>query len=282
MPSFDAVADEYDSGRPEYPGAVYDALGTIAGATVLEGGAGTGIATRALVGRGARVVAFDIGARLLRRAVEHTADLRAVVADGARLPFHDGCADLICFAQSWHWVDPTRRVPEAARVLRTGGRWAGWWSHARADDEDWFDAYWTAIERWCPGTRRSQRDTDWGDELGRSGLFVVDDRVTVPWLRRTTIDQWLTDQRSHSYVSALPDSERDRLMPVLSTILSQSFPSGVMEVRYETWLWIAHSRPSSPPGAVTPGERASPTEPGRRRGNPPSDLDAGPAPRRGG
>ncbi len=111
MPSFDAVADEYDSGRPAYPGGVYDALDPIAGALALEGGAGTGIAARDLVDRGARVVAFDVGARLLRRAVGHTPDLRAVIADGARLPFRDGCADLICFAQSWHWVDPTRRVP---------------------------------------------------------------------------------------------------------------------------------------------------------------------------
>lgn len=243
MPSFDSVADEYDSGRPVHPGGVYDALGPIAGATVLEGGAGTGIATRDLLQRGATVIAFDIGARLLRRAVGHTHDLRAVVADGGRLPFRDGCADLICFAQSWHWVDPTRRVPESTRVLRPGGRWAGWWSHARADGEDWFDAHWATIETWCPGTQRSQRDTDWGDELGRSGLFVVRDRVTVPWLRITTIDGWLTDLRSHSYVAALRDTERDELIRVLSTILAKRFPSGLMEVPYETWLWIADLRP---------------------------------------
>ena len=35
---YDAVAEEYESGRPGYPDAVFDALGPIAGLTVLEGG----------------------------------------------------------------------------------------------------------------------------------------------------------------------------------------------------------------------------------------------------
>lgn len=43
MPSFDEVADDYDCGRPDHPGGIYDALGPIAGTVVLEGGAGTGM-----------------------------------------------------------------------------------------------------------------------------------------------------------------------------------------------------------------------------------------------
>lgn len=96
---------------------------------------------------------------VLRLAARRTPGLRPVIADGAALPFRDGCADLICFAQSWHWLDEARRPREAARVLRSGGRWAGWWSHARADDEPWFEAYWDALEA-ATVARRSQRDID--------------------------------------------------------------------------------------------------------------------------
>ena len=70
--SFDSVADAYDRARPEYPHGVFDALEPLAGRRVLEGGAGTGIATRALLRRGASVVPFDVGVEMLRRATSHT------------------------------------------------------------------------------------------------------------------------------------------------------------------------------------------------------------------
>jgi SAM-dependent methyltransferase len=236
---YERVVDEYESGRPDYPEAVYDALGPLTGLCVLEGGAGTGIATRALLERGAGVVPFDVAPRLLARARAATTGLPAVLADGARLPFRDACADLLCFAQSWHWLDESRRAVEASRVLTPGGRWAGWWSHARADGEEWFDESWSLVETTCPGVERAQRDVDWGADLAASCLFEVGPRITVPWVRRLSVDHWLTDQRSHSYIESLPAAKRDRLVGELKQILRARFGDGFMDVRYETWLWLA-------------------------------------------
>ena len=235
MTSFDAVADEYEAGRPAYPDAVYDALEPLADARVLEGGAGTGIATRELLRRGARVVPFDVGARVLAIAVMRTPGLAAVIADGAALPFQDRCADVLCFAQSWHWVDEGRRCEEAARVLRSGGRWAGWWSHARADGESWFEAYWDAIEA-ATMARRNHRDTDWGEGLHLSGLFDVDEKIVIPWVREINVDVWLMDERSKSYVAALPERDRSSLLEAVERLIRRRFPNGQMRVPYQTWL----------------------------------------------
>lgn len=242
MASFETVADEYDAARPSYPTEIYDALGLLDGVRVLDVGAGTGIATRALLARGAAVVAVDPGPEVLRRARARTADLDAVVGDGAVLPIRSGSVDLITFAQAWHWLDPSTRVGEMHRVLRPGGRWAGWWSHARADGEAWFDAYWEAIERTCAGTGRGQRDIDWGATIAGGDLFEVGERITVPWTREVSIEDWLTDQSSHSYVIALSDAERARLLDDLRTILQGRFDDGTMHVPYETWLWVARRR----------------------------------------
>lgn len=239
MGSFESVADEYDMARPSYPAEVYDALGPLGGLRVLDIGAGTGIATRALLERGAAVVAIDPGPTVLRRAAARTTGLIATVADGAALPVRSGAADLVCLAQAWHWLDPTRRVAEMHRVLRPGGRWAGWWSHARADGERWFDRYWREIEATCPGTHRDQRDTDWGTTIALDGHFYVDRRITVPWTRRITVDNWMTDQASHSYVAGIPPVQRTVLLGALRSVLDEHFPDGAMSVRYETWLWIA-------------------------------------------
>jgi SAM-dependent methyltransferase len=238
---YDAVADEYESGRPGYPDAVFDALGPIAGLTVLEGGAGTGLATRSLLARGAELVAFDIGSGVLSRAMQLMPGLAAVVADGAAMPFRNGSADLLCFAQSWHWLDERRRAEEAARVLRRGGRWAAWWSHARADREPWFEAYWNAMES-ATVARRWHRDTDWGEAMRDSGLFDVSDRATYRWVRETSVDQWVAHNRSHSYISSLREPNRVALLAEIEKTVKHHFPDGRMRVPYETWLWIATKR----------------------------------------
>ncbi len=239
MTSFDAVADEYEMGRPNYPEAVFDALEPLTDTVVLEGGAGTGIATRSLLQRGARVFPFDVGSKVLGVARRRTPGLAAVQADGAALPFRDGCADVVCFAQSWHWLDEGGRCEEAARVLRAGGRWAGWWSHARADREEWFASYWDAIES-ATVARRDQRDTDWGEDLRRSGLFEVGKRMVFPWGRHVGVDEWLIDERSKTYVAVLPEPERAALLATVERLVRDRFPNGRMQVPYETWLWTAN------------------------------------------
>lgn len=122
-------------------------------------------------------------------------------------------------------------------MLRSHGRWAGWWSHAHADAEDWFDRYWSAIELTCPGTDRGQRDVDWGARVAASGLFEVGDPVVVPWRREVSIDDWLTDQTSHSYVDQdLSNATNPSQRP--PAVSSRHFLDGTMQVAYETWLWI--------------------------------------------
>jgi SAM-dependent methyltransferase len=237
--SFETVADEYDAARPSYPDEVFEALEPLEGLRVLDVGAGTGIATRALVARGAEVVAVDRGREVLRRATARTPGLMTVMADGTVLPIRSVGAELVCFAQAWHWLDESSRVAEAFRVLRPGGRWAGWWSHARADGQPWFDRYWTAIESSCPGTHRDQRDIDWGATVAVPGVFEVDERITIPWVRHISVEDWMTDQASHSYVAALPPQPRTDLLSELRTILDEQFPDGAIRVQYETWLWIA-------------------------------------------
>jgi SAM-dependent methyltransferase len=242
MTVFDRVVAEYDAGRPSYPDGIYDALEPLAGKRVVEIGAGTGIATRALLTRGASVTAIDAGAAMVTYAKAQSPDLAALVADGARLPLADGCADLVCCAQSWHWLDPSTRVAEMHRVLAPAGRLAAWWSHARVEDEPWFDAYWNVIEAVFPGTERSQADTDWGATFAAGDRFAVSDAIDVPWVRDVSVDQWITDQSSHSYVAAMGDAERNDLLERLRAICLDAFASGEMRVRYRTRLWIATRR----------------------------------------
>jgi SAM-dependent methyltransferase len=208
---------------------------------VLEGGAGTGLATRALVALGAHVVGFDLSAPMLEHASRNAAGAYTVLADGNHLPFADGCADLCCFAQSWHWLDPLDAVPEVARVLRADGAWAAWWSHPRADGTAWFDQYQRLLEHSTSYDRR-QRDIDWSRDVAASRRFGPPRRIDVAWRREVALDVWMRDERSKSYIGLLEPHARDALLTSLEAHLRLAFPGGTLTVPYETWLWIAKCR----------------------------------------
>ena len=102
-------------------------LGDVAGARVLEVGAGAAQCARWLLAAGAEPVALDLSAEMLRRgrARAEGLDVPLVQADAARLPF---CAASFDAAFSAYGAlpfvaDSAGVQREVARVLRPGGRW---------------------------------------------------------------------------------------------------------------------------------------------------------------
>lgn len=239
MSIFGSVVEQYDAARPSYPPALYAALGPLRGRYVLDAGTGTGIAARELCARGARVIAVDLSREMLARARVREPTLAAVEADGAALPLLGASVDVACFAQSWHWMPEGQRVHEVARVLRAGGVWAAWWSHARADGTGWFDRQWQIFEGTCPGVHRSQRDAEWGRELAPSGLFAPAHAVNVLWTRRVDLVTWLTELRSHSYLAVLDSARREAVLGEVADAMRVDFATGAVDVPYSTALWTA-------------------------------------------
>jgi SAM-dependent methyltransferase len=104
-------------------------LGEVRGRRVLEVGSGSAMCSRWLAGQGARPVAFDISAGMLRHArVAATAtgiDVALVQADAQYLPFRDGIFDIAftAFGAVPFVEDSARVTREVARVLQPSGRW---------------------------------------------------------------------------------------------------------------------------------------------------------------
>jgi len=241
---FDREADAYDAARPSYPPGLYDLLesivGPLADQEVLDCGAGTGVASRQLSDRQAAVTALDPGVEMLRRAVARTPGMRTVVADAAAIPLKSSCVDLVCFAQSWHWVEQATGANEAARILPPGGWWAAWWSHAWADGDAWFEEYWDLLERSCPGVSRAQRNVDWAHQtVADHESFQPPERHIVPWVREVSVRSWVTELTSHSYVIAMAPADRHRLLIAVEGTLRRWFPDGQMLVPHQTRLWLA-------------------------------------------
>jgi SAM-dependent methyltransferase len=97
------------------------------GADVIELGCGTAYVSAWLARRGARPVGVDVTpaqletARQLQR--EHGLDFPLLEADAEQVPLPDASFDLaISEYGASIWCDPYRWIPEAARLLRPGGR----------------------------------------------------------------------------------------------------------------------------------------------------------------
>ena len=99
----------------------------LAGRDAVELGCGTGYVSAWLARRGARPVGVDNSARQLAtaRAMQDEFGLwfPLLHADAERTPLRDGCADVVISEYGAAiWCDPYRWIPEAARLLRPGGR----------------------------------------------------------------------------------------------------------------------------------------------------------------
>ncbi|MEV4158764.1 class I SAM-dependent methyltransferase [Nonomuraea dietziae] len=253
---FDRVADAYDAGRPGYPDELFRALSEVsgvplAGATVVDVGAGTGISSRALRARGARVVAVDLGREMLARLVARARPARtaqppeearagsdglaAVQGDGNALPIRDGGADLVTYAQSWHWLDPVASVAEARRALREGGAIAAWWNTTDAGQADWLAAYEVRLAESCP--------TYWGPALPEwrvpqiAAALRVEERW-LHWTRLVAVEEFLLDLRSHSYMAALTQEAADELVARQRAELMRVFPDGLLSVPMRVYLAV--------------------------------------------
>ncbi len=139
---WDADADDYHDTHGDFLGvadflwcpeglreADVGLLGEVSGADVLEVGCGSAPCARWLTDQGARVVAFDLSAGMLRHALDgnrrtglHPA---LVQADAEHLPFVDGAFDIACsaFGATPFVASVTTLFSEVARVLRPHGRW---------------------------------------------------------------------------------------------------------------------------------------------------------------
>jgi SAM-dependent methyltransferase len=101
----------------------------LAGTDAIELGCGTAYVSSWLARRGVRVVGIDNSPQQLETArtlqAEHDLDFPLLLGNAEHLPFPDASFDLaISEYGACLWADPGLWVPEAARVLRPGGRLA--------------------------------------------------------------------------------------------------------------------------------------------------------------
>jgi SAM-dependent methyltransferase len=213
---FDRGAADYAAARPGYPDAAVDLvaaeLGVGPGRRVLDLAAGTGILTRALVARGADVVAVEPVAGMRAELRRATPGVEVLDGRAEALPLDDASVDVVTVAQAFHWFDPAPALAEIARVLRPGGGLALIWN-GRDESVGWV-ARWTEIVERGGGGRPYTRRDDWADVVTAhgAGRFTPLERRTFPNPHPTTPEGIVARAASTSWVAARPDDVREAVL----------------------------------------------------------------------
>ncbi len=209
--SFGLAAASYQHGRPGYPQALIGSAVPRQARKVLDLGAGTGKLTRLLVDAGLDVTAVepDAGMRAQLAAAVPKAAVRAGSAE--HIPLSDGAVDAVVVAHAWHWFDPALAVPEIARVLAPGGTLALVWN-VRDESEPWAAELGALMHR----TTRQRIDT----EPVLPAPFGTPERLEIRWEHETTRAGIVDMVASRSYVIALPEAERARLLADVEHLLA--------------------------------------------------------------
>jgi len=198
--SFGIAATAYERGRPPYPEEALDWLLPAGASRVVDLGAGTGKLTRQIHQRGLQVTAVEPTDGMRAELTRVLPGIPALAGSAEALPLPDHSADAVLCAQAWHWVDPARAVPEAARVLTPGGRLGLIWN-LRDEREDWV---------------RRLGELITSPELPRdhhlSSPFGPAETHDFGWTHQIDLPRLLDLVASRSYVILLGDQERADLL----------------------------------------------------------------------
>ena len=219
---FGRVAADYERFRPDYPpeavAFVVDRLGIGAGSRVADVGAGTGKFTRQLLDSGAAVVAVEPVAAMRDLFRSVLPGVEVLDGTGESIPLPDGSVDAVTAAQAAHWFEPALALAELARVLRPGGGLALLWN-LRAPSG--WAAELATLRDELTGGKAAYPGDDFEAALADDPRFTPLETQRFEASITATRTDVLAENRTHSYVAALPDARRQAVNDEIERFLDR-------------------------------------------------------------
>jgi SAM-dependent methyltransferase len=239
---FQAAADAYVRGRPDYPAAVdgwlRDMLGLGPGARVVDLGAGTGKFTPRLVATGATVLAVE-PVDAMRAKLAALPGVTALAGTADALPLPDASVDVVVCAQAFHWFATSAALAGIHRVLKPGGRLGLIWN-TRDARVDWVARLDALVNRHEGGVPRHHTGA-WRAAFPFPGFGPLHAAHFAHGHTGAPEDVILNRVRSTSFIAALPDAAREELEARLRALIDAE-PAlrgrDVITVPYETAAYV--------------------------------------------
>ena len=187
--------------------------------TAVDLAAGTGKSTRLLTETGAAVIAVEPLAAMRAHLAESLVDVDLRDGTAEEMPVASESVDAVVAAQAFHWFAPEAALAEIVRVLRPGGGLALIWN-VRGTWASWVRAL-DELVLATTGGKPYAEGVDWHETVAASGAFerVREHRFANP--QAVDLARVIERLESTSFVSALPDAERDELLARARQLLAE-------------------------------------------------------------
>jgi ubiquinone/menaquinone biosynthesis C-methylase UbiE len=232
---------EYANFRTGYSNELYDVIaqfGLRRGATILDVGCGTGLASQPFVVNGFPVTGVDLSQTMLETAAQRLPNATFVQGQAEALPFPNERFDVVISAQTFHWVDRARALAEAYRVLRKGGIVAVWWKHLLATeplkeirDQAFLELGKTPVHSGLSG----------GFKEFYASQFTQQTLRVLPWRVAMNLDEFLGYERSRCEVRQALGAQVDAYYTLVEQRMHERFGSGnpALSVAFIQYLYLA-------------------------------------------
>lgn len=263
---YDSVASAYDRTRPRYPAEILSRMQEIAnlqpGKSVLEIGAGVGIATVELAQLGAKIVCLEpskSACAITRDKCAAYGNVEVINTTFEEWELGKQKFDAVVAATSFHWVTPEVRYAKTAAALNDRGLLILLWNTPPQPSYELYQSCQSIYQTYAPELNKYESHQDHQQNIGKiaqkaiaSGYFqdlithqaiisvnyTVDDYLTLlstlsPYIR-------LTSEQRHTLFTQLK-TELKRLSEEVDVSRSLSRQNQQqLELSYLSLLQIAH------------------------------------------
>jgi ubiquinone/menaquinone biosynthesis C-methylase UbiE len=252
---YDSVASAYDRTRPRYPAEILSRMQKIAdlqpGKSVLEIGAGTGIATVELASLGAKIVCLEPSQAACAIAREKCAVYGSVeVINTTFEEWELGTKkfDVVVAGTSFHWVTPEARYVKTAAALKDHGLLILLWNTPPQLSYELYQSCQGIYQTYAPELSKYESHQEHQQNISKiaqkaiaSGYFQ--DLITHQTIITVTytVDDYLTLLSTLSPYIRMSSVLRQTLFAELKTELKRSLNQhNLLELSYLSLLHVAH------------------------------------------
>jgi SAM-dependent methyltransferase len=221
---FEAGADTYAKGRPDYPPALTDwlrrELRLDASSTALDLGAGTGKFLPRLLETRARVIAIEPVDAMRARLAAAFPDVEIKAGRAEQIPLAAEAVDAVTCAQAFHWFANPRAMQEIRRVLKPGGALGLIWN-IRDESVAWVRELTRIIEPFEADTPRYHSE-QWREAFPAEGFSSVAE-ASFTNAHEGAAEQVIVDRTlSISFIAALAPEQRNQVADRIRDLIANT------------------------------------------------------------